>query len=29
MAVTLAYGQDDVEELIQKAKDVAALIKVD
>jgi len=29
MAVTLAYGQDDVEELIQKAKDVATLIKVD
>ena len=29
MAVALAYGQDDVEELIQKAKDVAALIKVD
>ena len=29
MAVTLAHGQDDVEELIQKAKDVAALIKVD
>jgi len=29
MAVALAYGQDNVEKLIQKAKDVAALIKVD
>ncbi|MDG2139513.1 MAG: formate-dependent phosphoribosylglycinamide formyltransferase [Flavobacteriales bacterium] len=29
MAVTLAYGQDTVEELTQKAKDVAALIKID
>ena len=29
MAVALAYGQDNVEELTQKAKDVAALIKVD
>ena len=29
MAVTLAYGQDTVEKLTQKAKDVAALIKID
>jgi phosphoribosylglycinamide formyltransferase 2 len=29
MAVTLAYGQDSIEELTEKAKDVAALIKID